>query len=297
MYIGTNFPNSAEYSQKIRKHMEQGINPFADFVEAELDYIELAIRHNSVDRLALEADVKKLHQHGLQVNIHPYFNCQGFGNSDDSRLKDNMLAVLEIANTIAQDESRTVLINLHSASGRKSFSGKEDRQPLIACSNAFHTWLMETVDKHHFDVQITTEHQLPPSPSEGKIRIGDSFDELLTLRASNPHDRFHLCWDMGHSAMKNAFYGASLYPPHEFVTLVRHVHIHDVEFNKPVDHRLIGSADSPLQDFVQSLLQVGYTGGFTMEYQVDEFFGADYADFLKKSKSALLALSAEKHIV
>lgn len=297
MYIGTNFPNSAEYNSTIKRLIQQGNDPFAAFAEAEMNYVELSIRHNTVDRSALTNDVQKLHAVGVQVNLHPYFNCQGFGISDSTSLKNNMSAVLEIAHDIAQQESRTVAINLHAASGRRGFLGKEDRHPLIEQSNRFHGWLMETVDQRGFDVQITTEHQLPPAPSESTIRIGDSFDELLTLRAATPHERFHLCWDMGHSAMRNAFYDAALYPPHEFVRLVRHVHIHDVNFDQPIDHRPIGSAGSPLQDFVQSLLQAGYTGGFTMEYQADEFFGPQYKDFLKRSKAALLALAAEKHVI
>ncbi len=296
MFIGTNFPNTAEYSRTLKKHVESGLDPVRAFVEAELNYVELSLKHVSFDRAAFEADIQRLHEHGLQVNLHPYFNCQGFGSTDEHpRLRESMKTVLQIAHHAAQDEGRRVVINLHAASGRKSFQGKNDREKLVEQSIAFHQWLMEAANG--LDVQITTEHQLPPSPQEGTIRIGDSFDELLTLRAATPHDQFHICWDMGHSAMRNAFYHADLYPPHELVTLVRHVHIHDVNFDTPVDHRPIGTAGSPLQDFVQSLLHSGYTGGFTMEYQADEFFGESYADFLRQSKAALISLVEEKHIL
>ncbi len=295
MFIGTNFPNTAEYSRTIKSLIETGLDPVRAFVEAELDYVELSLKHVGFDRAAFEADITRLHTHGLQVNLHPYFNCQGFGTADEHpHLRESMTSVMEIAHHVAQHESRTVVINLHAASGRRSLPG---RDLLINQSFNFHDWLMETVDQRGFDVQITTEHQLPPSPQEGILRIGDSFEELLALRAATPHERFHVCWDMGHSAMRNAFYGANLYPPHELVTLVRHVHIHDVDFEKPLDHRPIGSAGSPLQDFVQSLRQSGYTLGFTMEYQADEFFGDHYADFLKQSRAALLALVEEKHII
>lgn len=289
MIIGTNFPIRSEYSPTLRGLIDAQHDPFKAFAAAELDYVELAQRQDRLNLAALRADVDALHERGLQVNLHPYYRCRDFGTPAElPHLRPNVRAVLEIAEEIAQAEGRQVVVNFHAASGYAS------REGLLAHSYAFHDWLMETVHAMHANVLITTEHQLPPKVGDGYQRIGDRFSDLLDLRAHQPDPHFFVCWDMGHSAMRHAYYGDALHPPAELLPLVKHVHIHDVDFSQPKDHRLIGTGDSPLQAFVTGLLAAGYGGGFTMEYDPDEFFGAEYADFLRRSKSALLHLAADQ---
>jgi sugar phosphate isomerase/epimerase len=286
IYIGTNFPLSSERSSKIQDLIRAGNDPLYMIRDAELAYVEISLRHEKLDHAALAADVIAFHQAGLQVNLHPYYEVRGFGTaSENPYLRPNLEAVLVIAGEIAQQEGRPVILNFHAASGKRA----TQREVLLNHSFAFHDWLMETAAVFKADVLITTEHQLPPEPNLDRQRIGDNFAELLDLKAHQPADGFGLCWDMGHSTMRTAHYGDNLFPPKAFLPLVKHVHIHDVDLRQPVDHCLIGEGDAPLGDFVMSLLEVGYQGGWTMEYQVSDIFGEHYSDFLRRSKQALLA--------
>jgi hypothetical protein len=63
----------------------------------------------------------------------------------------------------------------------------------------------------------------------------------MRLKTDIPHEKFHICWDVGHSTMKTAHYGDDLHPPAEFLPLVGHVHIHDVDMSTPNDHRPQGA--------------------------------------------------------
>lgn len=289
MIIGTNFPIRSEYSHHIEDRIAAGDDPFAAFEAAELDYVELALTdERGLDAAALQADIDELHQRDLWVNMHPYYHCRGFGTEAEvPTLRSNLREALHIAHQAAQHEGRLVNLNFHAASGGV---GPFTRQELIAHSHAFHHWLMETADP--LDVIITTEHQLPPVRSHRWMRIGDHFAELLTLKREISHERFQICWDMGHSTMRTAHYGDDPHPPAEFLPLVGHVHIHDVDMSGPEDHRLIGSGDAPLADLVGALLGVGYDGAFTMEYAANEFFGPLYADFLRQSRANLLNVIA-----
>ncbi|HLA43316.1 MAG TPA: TIM barrel protein, partial [Aggregatilineales bacterium] len=180
-----------------------------------------------------------------------------------------------------------VNINFHAASG----GAAAGRNSLLRQSHAFNCWLIETVERLNADVMITTEHQLPPKSDSTYFRIGDNFPELIEMVAYVDHDRFASCWDMGHSMMRVARYDIETNPPDKYLPLVKHVHIHDVDMTAESDHRPIGTADSPLSIFVALLLDVGYAGAFTMEYQASEFFRGDYVDFLRRSKNALLQLA------
>lgn len=285
MYIGTNFPYRAEYSITITNIIQKGLDPIQAIAEVGLDYVELAVRRESVNRKDMEADIQKLHAHGLHANFHPYFNCQGFDTTRESAtLRERVTTMLELGHLASEGQGRSAVINWHAAAGRTP----DKRSDLLQQSHAFHQWMMEAVDELGADVIVTTEHQLPLAPNDSRIRIGDSFAELLTLIEATQHDRFRICWDMGHSTMRYLHHGDDLLPPEEFLPLVRHVHIHDVDFGRTKDHRLIGLGNTPLTDLISGLARINYAGGFTMEYDANEFFDNDYIEFLTTSKANLL---------
>lgn len=292
MIIGTNFPIRSEYTTIIQDRIAAVGEPFDAFEAAELDYVELALTNElDLDSAALQADIDDLHQRGLLVNMHPYYHCRGFGtDAEHPSLRPNLEAALHIAQETAQHEGRPITLNFHAAAGG---TDRFTRAQYLAQSIAFFDWLMEVADT--LDVFITAEHQLPPKPNSSYVRIGDSFTELMRLKTDIPHEKFHICWDMGHSTMKTAHYGDDPHPPAEFLPLVRHVHIHDVDMDKPDDHRLIGSGGALLTDHVHALLDAGYDGAFTMEYAASEFFGPRYADFLRESRANMLNLSHAPH--
>jgi sugar phosphate isomerase/epimerase len=284
LIIGTNFPIRSEYSHKLEDHIAAGNDPFEAFEAAGLDFVELALTdERGLNRSALQADVDELHRRGMRVNMHPYYHCAGFGtNSETASLRPNLQAMLQVAADTAQHEGRAINLNFHAA------SGPGQRATLLTQSHDFFHWLMDASDG--MNVIITAEHQLPPKRSSSYVRIGDHFDELLMLKSKNEHESFQICWDMGHSMMRTAHFGDDPLPPSELLPLVRHVHIHDVDMSQPDDHRLIGSADSPLTDLLGGLLSTGYDGSFTMEYSANEFFGPLYANFLSKSHAELQKL-------
>lgn len=283
MLIGTNFPTTAEYSPTIQKLTRRGLDPAEMIAAAGLAYVELALHHDQVDRASLETDIEHWLAAGVQINMHPYYRCAGFGtNSENRHLRPSMQTVLTVAGQVAQQQGRAVVLNFHAASG----GGHIPRATLLAQSNAFNQWLVETADTLNADVIITTEHQLPTKPSSTWQRFGDTYDELLAMMFEHP--KFGTCWDMGHSAMGHVLRGADLLPPHAFPATVKHIHCHDVDFAAAKDHRRIGTGDSPLGDYLRLL--PGYDGCLTMEYSADEFFGDDYTAFLLASKDALLSL-------
>jgi len=283
--IGTNFPLRGEYNNKLQALIETSPDPTAAFAAAQLNYIELALKRNPLDREAVHQELDQLRQHGLQANFHPYYNCLNFGTDhEDASLRPRIITLLEIAQALAQAEGRPIVINFHAVSAFKT----DSRPALFQQSHHFFEWMMETVAQHDADVIITAEHQLPPESESPKARIGDTFEELLALDMND--DRFGFCWDMGHSVMGHLLHHAPLTPPTAFLTKVRHIHIHDVDFEQQLDHRLIGSGNSPLKDFIHLLKNVGYQDAFTMEYNVTEFYGENYTNFLHQSRQAMIAL-------
>jgi sugar phosphate isomerase/epimerase len=284
VYIGTNFIPTAERTTRIRDLIASGVNPLRCFVEAELDFVELSLRKPNLDRTLLEKDIDDLHAHGLKVNLHPYYECRGYGSSEDKSDFGQMLrVVLEIAGNIAQTEGRMVVVNFHAASGNL----EHERDNLMAASQAFFERLLKMRRKLKVDVMISTEFQLPPDPGEDKQRIADNFDELLTLVSSIKDKNFGVCWDMGHTVMASELHAGDPYPPFDLLSKIKHVHIHDVKTSKPKDHQLIGTGDAPLAEYLMLLGDEGYTGDITMEYDISDMFSKNYGDFLKQSHTAL----------
>lgn len=284
MLIGTNFPLSTEYSSTLREQIDAGHDPREAFAAAELDYVELALHGQPLQRESLEKDVLYLRERGIRAHFHPYFNCAYFATRrEPATLRASITTLLNFARHLAQEEGREVVLNFHAASAPIM-----ERSELLEHSYQFYHWLVGLLDVLGEGLLVTTEHQLPPAPREDRIRIGDSYEELLLLAASSSHPRFGLCWDMGHSILHHLYHRSNPIPPPQFLPLVRHVHIHDVDYASQIDHRLIGLGASPLRKFVQLLHRAGYQGAFTMEYPVHEIFGADYALRLRQSRNALL---------
>ncbi|MFP4323348.1 MAG: sugar phosphate isomerase/epimerase family protein [Anaerolineales bacterium] len=283
--IGTNFAPPAEYPPLVQQHIRTGHQPLAAWQAAGLDYIELALKSAHLDDASLSTHIEQLQHAGLGVHLHPYYEIRGFGTPSEARyLRQNLTQMLDIAHRAAQTQGYPVVINFHAASG----AGTIPRETLHAQSVAFFDWLAEQATG--LDVAVTVEHQLPPRPTDTWQRYGDHYTELLALHAAINQDNVRLCWDMGHSAMRSARYGDDLLPPPDFAAAVRHVHIHDVQHEIPADHRPIGDGETPLGNYLLSLAECGYAGDFTMEYDANEFFGADYTAFLTRSKAALMEI-------
>lgn len=257
------------------------------FCAAELDYVEISVKQHPLDTDSLQDYVDRLLDNGLGICMHPYYNCFGFAKGQEhERLRPDMQAVLGIARETTQRQGWPVVLNFHAAYSSHTAS----RIEMLADSHAFHNWLMDTVDTLNADVIITTEHQLPAKNLKGRVRIGDNFNELLMMIERVTHSKFGICWDMGHSVMGTVRHERDIAPPEGFCESVKHVHIHDVSFEQVEDHRPIGTADSPLQDYLTRLMAAGYEGNFTMEYNPNEFFDESYTGFLQNSKANFLAL-------
>ncbi len=288
--IGTNFAPKAEYPAPVEQHIRAGHHPLAGWLAAQLDYIELSLKTRHLDAESLHEDIRALHDNGLGVHLHPYYEIRGFDTpKEPGHMRSNLRAVLDIAAETARAQGFPVVMNFHAASG----DGPTPRETLHTHSVAFFRWLLAEIADREAEIIITAEHQLPPRPTDAWQRYGDHYAELLAL--SDAVAGLGLCWDMGHSAMRSARYSDPLMPPADFFGHVQHVHIHDVERAVPVDHRPIGAGDSPLKDYLAGLMTT-YTGDFTMEYDAREFLGPAYAGFLQQSRQNLLRRMPEKSL-
>jgi sugar phosphate isomerase/epimerase len=284
--IGTNFPHRAEYADDLQAKVESGQNPAHAMRDVELGYVELALKKNRLSREALQADIDFYQAAGLALFFHPYYECQGFGTTDENKaLRPNLSLVLELAHTVGIAQNLPPTLNFHAASGR----ARHGREAMLEESIAFFSWLMAEVDRQGAEVVITVEFSLPRQG--GWLHLCDNFDELRAVLAAIPHPRFGWCWDMGHSTMRYLMFNEAFpLPDTALLTRLRHVHIHDVDFRLAKDHRRIGTGQAPLGQYLALIQNAGYQGGLTMEYDVQEFFDEAYVDFLMASHSELMSL-------
>jgi len=110
-------------------------------------------------------------------------------------------------------------------------------------------------------VRVMVEHQLPPVPGDGFVRIGDTSAELLDVVRDCG---LPLCWDTGHYLLSIDCYGLPLEPPAGFLPRVSHVHLHDVVDGR--DHKPISGSSDRLRELMRMLQSAGFSGWVTLEY-------------------------------
>ncbi len=217
---------------------------------------------------ALEREARACREHGLRVALHPGPGAldnalaSWFGPTADCQ--PAVRPVVEVCATAARITGGRVPIVLHPAQlgCRPADVGAEElRSELVRRSGLFFAALERAVREAEPRLRPVAEHQVPPSPEEAIIRIGDTYEELLRVVSGC---RLGICWDTGHYILAAERYGQEAVPPAEFVARTAHVHLHDVVAGR--DHQVIRPGSGRLAEYVRLLRRHGFDGCVTLEY-------------------------------
>jgi len=137
--------------------------------------------------------------------------------------------------------------------GNMIFEGEDEEKALAAIARRLQVLSDYAEDKN---VQILVEtHGNVTTPE----RIG-----YLANHVSSPS--FGILWDVAHTDKQFKDHFAEFYRP--FLPLIRHVHIKDhIRLEEGTRLVRIGEGEIPVGDIVKSLLQDGYQGAFSLEWE------------------------------
>lgn len=223
--------------------------------------------HDETALLAREA--AECRKRGLGVSLHPYLgspdNPAHFGERPEPRAAvESVLAAGSAAAAVSGTEARVVLHPAEWSYEAAQTGLAALRRDLLARSRRFLAAVETRAADSHPHVRPVVEHQVPPAPGERVIRIGDTYAELLDVVADA---ELGLCWDTGHYLLSVERHGQDACPPEQFLRRVELVHLHDVVGGR--DHRPISPRSDRLRVYVGMLLEIGFTGGVTLEYSAE----------------------------
>jgi sugar phosphate isomerase/epimerase len=221
---------------------------------------------------------------GMKVSLHPYSegtdcNPAFFSGDGGNPCRDMHERFLSLAAEAVRLQQCPTVVNLHSASSTTD----EPRQQLVDQSVAFFTWARDWCRRNAPEVSVVVELQISPSRRELHVRIGDTYEELLTVAERSG---VIACWDFGHAYRNADRYGGALYPPAALVKRIGHVHCHDANGD---DHQPLIYGTVPWRDFIGRLTGAGYDGRIILEVPPPEFLRAGGIDTLTASLAALRA--------
>jgi sugar phosphate isomerase/epimerase len=236
-----------------------------------------------------DTDMDELREHitrcigaGMKVSLHPYSegtDCnpaffQAEAGNSCRGMHERFFAMAEEATRL---QAYPTIVNIHGAAGTTA----ESRPQLVDKSVAFFTWAGDWCRRNAPHVTVTAELQISPSRRESRVRIGDNYDELLTVAERSGAIA---CWDLGHAWRNMHRYGGDLYPPAALLKRIGHVHCHDVNDD---DHQPLIYGTVPWRDFMRLLMGNGYDGRIILEVPPSGFIDAGGIETLTTSVSAL----------
>jgi sugar phosphate isomerase/epimerase len=226
---------------------------------------------------------------GLKISLHPYSEATIFNPAYFSPAADNPCRVLHerflsLAAEAARMERSPTVVNIHAAAG----SSEESRQHLVDESIAFFSWAGRWCRQNAPEVGVTVELQISPNADEPRLRIGDTYEELLGIATQS---EVRACWDFGHAYWNAYRYGWPLHPPDALLPRIGHVHCHDVRHDDigGEDHQPLVYHTVPWRDFLTLLAGNGFDGRIILEVPPTEFPKAGGLPSLVDSVQALLA--------
>jgi len=226
---------------------------------------------------------------GLKISLHPYSEATIFNPAYFSPAADNPCRVLHerflsLAAEAARMERSPTVVNIHAAAG----SSEESRQHLVDQSIAFFSWAGRWCRQNAPEVGVTVELQISPNADEPRLRIGDTYEELLGIATQS---EVRACWDFGHAYWNAYRYGWPLHPPDALLPRIGHVHCHDVRHDHVggEDHQPLVYHTVPWRDFLTLLAGNGFDGRIILEVPPTEFPKAGGLQSLTDSVQALLA--------
>jgi len=208
---------------------------------------------------------------GLGVAIHPgpgqVDNDTAAWFGDTPRSQPGVRPVVEAGRCVAESTGAGVSVVVHPAQFVYDCDPGEAadiRRRLVGRSRLFFTEFGRQTSCTQPAVRPLAEYQLPPDAGEPLIRVGDTCRELMEVATGA---NVGICWDVGHYILSLERYGGPEPPPPEFLSLVSHVHLHDVVGG--CDHRPVTRSSKRLEALMRALLDAGFTGDVTLEYALD----------------------------
>lgn len=216
--------------------------------ESGVDFVEIYLAKEKWEdrekwlRIAKEA--------GLFFTFHgPYDNRYDitlFEDSADNEVKKAFIEVMELASKLLSEFGYRSRVNLHGASdlttGNRAF--------LHRITVDFVRWLAREREVRKWPLDFVVE--LLPHNSE-KLKAGDTTEELVKLGEELGDEISGFCWDFGHYRSNEYQCYDSLLAA-EFLTKVRHVHIHDFRsIVDDIDHCPLKYGEVPYRKYLSML--------------------------------------------
>ncbi|HOQ67364.1 MAG TPA: TIM barrel protein [Candidatus Atribacteria bacterium] len=184
------------------------------------------------------------------------FNGAFFGKNQSAVVKAHR-QFLDQIHAIAAEAGKTILINFHGGEGEEGSAHEE----ILAAGREFVHWLGKIIHKEYPQIVGALE-MLPYDPA--RHRIGDNQEELLYVTKGLDVDRFGMGWDMGHYQINTQLFSFDGPPREEFIQLVNHTHIHELNLSLG-DHCPLGRGSFSVKPYVQELVKIKYDGVYNLE--------------------------------
>lgn len=209
----------------------------AHFIEMYLSLRQWEIREEWLNR-ALEK--------GLLFTFHgPYhgpYELPSFQATGANPTREMFLETFDRASRIAADAHFTSRVNLHGAMSRN-----ESKKELFSKTLEFLKWLIEAKERRGWPLEFVLE-LLPASPD--KVRVGDDIQDLVRIIEEVGDGLEGFCWDFGHFR-RNELKGHLDLLSEDFLSRVRHVHIHDIRSSDPeFDHCPLIFGEVPWENYL-----------------------------------------------
>jgi len=216
--------------------------------ESGVEFIEMYLAEENWEdrerwlRLAREAD--------LFFTFHaPYVNRYDitlFKDIPGNEVRKAFTGVMELAAELLSEYGLRSRLNLHGATDLIT----ADRAFLYDITVKFLNWLAGEREKRKWPLDFVIE--LLPHNGE-KLKIGERAGDLVALQHEIGGEISGFCWDFGHYR-SNVYqqWDASL--PEEFLSRVRHAHIHDFKsLIMDVDHCPLIFGEVPYRSYLSRL--------------------------------------------
>jgi len=229
--------------------------------QAGLNALEFELDSNLPEWQASQALMEDCADLGLRLVFHgPYrfpLRLEGFRNERRQEVIEQVRPLYRIAQQWAerQGEFTTVVVHGGVSSGTREADLLEDTCQYLG-------WGLEEFSQIYF----AFENGNPAR--QGQTKIGDSRQKVLEVVETLNHPRLGICWDMGHDYLAGTRTG----PTAEWLALLRHVHIHDVD-EEGKDHYPLIFGRVPWDDWLHSIRGVDQPVCITLEVKGGQLMG------------------------
>jgi sugar phosphate isomerase/epimerase len=251
----------------------EDLAPFLEPLQAAgLTALEFTLHATDRHWPRFEPQIAACAELGLTLCFHapylPPYTLVGFSEDQEAAIRADYEPMLDLA---ARYGPTAVVVHGPGSETRS-------REALVADTVAFFQWAVP----HYPQLTFTLENLVYKPKLD---RIGEDRAEMLQIAHEVDHERFGFCWDMGHDIMDERPV-SGLTP--EWIGLVRHVHVHDVN-RENHDHYPLVHGRVPYNEWLTALLATGFEGIVSLEIK-----GHQLAHLGRDRVRELLRLSVER---